>query len=153
ASPGAFGLVPDSRDTRAQVVRERLGRRPGDEHVVARETDPGGRGSKQPYLAYERRPVERALTRERDARPEEDEVQRAARVAQVPVRDELERVERRLAAEHLPLEDDRPAMLEHPHLAPVLVLDVARRLLVAGGVRLEHRPSAALDHQVREGEV
>ena len=45
------------------------------------------------------------------------------------MRHELERVERRGAAEHAAAEHDQPAVLEHPPLPPVLVLDVAGRLL------------------------
>src|SRR5205814_5411840 len=42
---------------------------------------------------------------------------------------------------------------EHPHLAAVLVLEVARRLLPRLRVAVEHRTPPALHHQVRQREV
>ena len=82
-----------------------------------------------------------------------DDVQQAAGVAQVPVRDELEPVQRRLAAQHLPAQHDQPAVLEHPHLAAVLGLVRRRRLLERERRRLVDRPPAVLHHQVRQREV
>jgi hypothetical protein len=44
-------------------------------------------------------------------------------------------------------------VLEHPHLAPVLVLDVARRLLRRVRLGVVDRAPAALHHRVRERHV
>ena len=44
-------------------------------------------------------------------------------------------------------------MLEHPHLAAVLVLDVRRRLLERQRLGVVDRPPSALHHEVREREV
>ena len=44
-------------------------------------------------------------------------------------------------------------MLEHADLAPVLVLDVPGRLLPRDRLGLDDGPAAALNEQVREGEV
>ena len=52
-------------------------------------------------------------------------MQQAARVAEMPVREDLEQIRRPEPAQHLPAQHDQPAVLEHAHLAPVLVLDVA----------------------------
>ena len=79
-----------------------------------------------------------------------DEMQEAARVAQVPVREHLDEVERPQAAQHLALDHDRPAVLEHPHLAPVLVLVRRRRLLERVRLRLVDRAPPALHHQIRK---
>ena len=69
------------------------------------------------------------------------------------MRHDLDEVERAQAAQHLPLDHDRPAVLEHPHLAAVLVLVRRRRLLVRVRLGLVHGAAAALHHPVREREV
>ena len=53
------------------------------------------------------------------------------------------------AAQHSSLEHDRPAVLEHPHLAAVLVLDVARRFLPGHRLRLEDGAPPALPVAVK----
>ena len=62
----------------------------------------------------------------------------AARVTQMPVRDDLDEVHGAQSAEHPALDDDRPAVLEHAHLAPILVLVRRRRLLVRARRGLVH---------------
>ena len=57
---------------------------------------------------------------------------------------ELHEVSRRQVAEHLALVEHEPAVLEHPHLPPVLVLDVGRRLLERERLAVVDRPPAAL---------
>ena len=69
------------------------------------------------------------------------------------MRDDLREVDGVEPAQHPALEHDRPAVLEHAHLAPVLVLDVGRRLLERDGLGLVDRAAAALHHQVRQREV
>ena len=76
-----------------------------------------------------------------------------APVAQMPVRQKLERVHRPDAAQHPTLEEHQPRMLEHPHLAAVLVLRVARRLLERERLGVVHRALAALDEAVRKRHV
>ena len=59
----------------------------------------------------------------------------------------------RAGASILPLQHDQPAVLEHPHLAPVLALVRRRRLLGRDRCRLVDGPAAVLDHQVRQREI
>jgi hypothetical protein len=82
-------------------------------------------------------------------------VQDPAAVAQQPVGDHLQPVAEAQAAqaEHAAVEDEQPAVAEHPHLAPELVLEVGRRLLGGDGVGHVDRPPAPLDHQVGERQV
>ena len=80
-------------------------------------------------------------------------MQEAARVAQHAVREELAEVERRHAPQAARLEQVPPRPRQHAHLAPVLVLDVARRLLERERLGLVDGAAAALHHQVREAEV
>ena len=80
-------------------------------------------------------------------------MQEAARVAQDAMREQLEEVERPDAGEHPPLEHVLPRPREHPHLAPVLVLEVARRLLARDRLGLVDGALAALDHRVGQAEV
>src|SRR6266536_3739750 len=160
-SAGALGLLPDRRDAEAEVTLQRSDGRPGDKHVVVGERRTGDRNAEPPgkrehesrSLDGERYLVDKAVTDERRAGQEQDEVQETAAVAEQPVRDDLDEVDRPEPPEHSAAQDDQPAMLEHPHLAPVLLLLVARRLLVRERVRLVDRAAAALHHQVREGEV
>src|SRR5919106_3658241 len=107
-STRALGPLPVRRDAATQKDAQRGHRRPGNEQVVVGE--PGARhahaqtaeqGERQPgELHGERRLVDAAGARERDARAEPDEVEQPARVAEQPVRDELEGVERPDAAQH-----------------------------------------------------
>jgi len=71
----------------------------------------------------------------------------------MPVREHLDEVQGPQAAEHLPLDDDRPAVLEHAHLAAVLVLVRRRRLLERIRLGLVDRTAPALHHQVWKREV
>ena len=80
-------------------------------------------------------------------------MQRAAAVAQVAVRDDLDEVARRQAPQHAAAQHDQPAVLEHAHLAPVLGLDLRGRLLERQRLGVVDGTPAVLDHQVREGEV
>ena len=69
------------------------------------------------------------------------------------MRDDLEPVQRPEPAQHPAAQHDQPAVLEHPHLAPVLGLVRRRRLLerLRGG--LVDGAAAALHHQVRQRQV
>ena len=80
-------------------------------------------------------------------------MQDAARVPQMAVRDDLEPVQGRQAAEHPAPERDQPAVLEHADLAPVLGLVRRRRRLVGVRVGREDGPAATLHHQVRKRQV
>ena len=80
-------------------------------------------------------------------------MEHARAVAQVAVRDQLGGIERVDAAQHPASQDDQPAVLEHPHLAPVLALVVRRRPLEGDGLGVVDGAPATLDHQVREGQI
>ena len=81
-------------------------------------------------------------------------MERPAPVPKQPVRDELDPVHGPDAqAEHPPAEEHEPRMLEHPHLAPELVLDVGRHVLGRPRPRLVDGPVAVLHHEVREAQV
>jgi hypothetical protein len=69
------------------------------------------------------------------------------------MRDHFDKVDRTQAAEHLALEHDRPAVLEHPDLATEFVLVRRRRLLVCVRVGVVDRALAPLHHQVGERQV
>ena len=118
------------------------------EALLARVPEP-----EQPELADEREPVRAALRRERDARPEQRDVQHAASVSEHAVGDELEQEERVARLRQRPVEERAPAAGHHPHLPAVLVLDVRRRLLPGDGLGLVHRAAAALHEAEGEAEV
>ena len=69
------------------------------------------------------------------------------------MRDDLDEVAGRQAAEHRAAQRDLPAVLEHAHLAPVLGLVRRRRLLEGVRLRLVDGALALLHHPVREREV
>ena len=104
-------------------------------------------------MGGERDDVHRPGRDEREVRAEQDEMEHAASVAQHAVRQDLHQVERRQVAQHPPAQRDQPAVLEHAYLAPVLGLDVRRRLLERKRLRLEDCAAAALHHQVRQREI
>ena len=78
---------------------------------------------------------------------------RPGAVAEQPVRDDLERVQRPEPAQHLAAQHDQPAVLEHAHLAAVLGLVRRRRLLPRVRRRLVDGAPPALHHQVRQRQV
>ena len=80
-------------------------------------------------------------------------MQDAAPVAEQPVRDDLDEVAGRQAPEHRAAQRDLPAVLEHPHLAPVLGLVRRRRLLERVRRRLVDRAAPLLHHPIGEREV
>ena len=90
---------------------------------------------------------------EGDGGPQQDKMEEPAPVAEVPVGEDLDEVAGRQAAEHPPARDDQPAVLEHPHLAAVLGLDLRRGLLEREGLRVVDGASPALHHHVRQREV
>jgi hypothetical protein len=69
------------------------------------------------------------------------------------VGDELEEVERPRRPEHAAGDDVSPGARDRAHLAPILVLRLARRLLDRDRLGVVHRAPAALLHQVRKAEV
>ena len=69
------------------------------------------------------------------------------------MRDELHEIPGRQALQHPALVEHQPAVLEHPHLAAVLVLHVGSRLLEGERRRVVDRAPAALHHEVRERKV
>ena len=77
----------------------------------------------------------------------------AAPVAQEAVRDHLDEVEGWESPEHRASQGDLPAVLEHPHLAPILGLVGGRGPLEGVRRRLVDRPPPRLDHAIREGEI
>ena len=80
-------------------------------------------------------------------------MQEPARVAKDAVREELEGIQRTHAAEHPAPNEDEPAMLEHAHLAAVLVLEVASRAVPGAGLGVVDRTHTVLHGHVGEGEV
>ena len=80
-------------------------------------------------------------------------MEKAAAVAEQPVRDHLDEVAERQPLQHRAAQRDLPAVLEHAHLAPVLGLVRRRRLLERLRRRLVDRAAPGLHHPVREGEV
>ncbi len=80
-------------------------------------------------------------------------MEHATRVAEVTVRQDRDEIERPKPMQHLALDDDRPAMLEHAHLAAILVLRRRRRLLEGVRLGLVDGAVASLNHQVREGQI
>ena len=121
----------------------------GDRHAEAA----GGCEQKPRRLQAERDLVNGALTDERDVRPEQDDVQCPARVAEVTVGDELQRIHRRHSPERVARQQEAPRPRQHPHLAPVLIGALRRRLLVADRLGLVHRAAAPLDRERGEAEV
>src|SRR4051794_36310107 len=148
-----LGDLPRRGHAAAQVVPEREHGRPRDEDVVARDADAERGREQEEQLGREHHRVHPAVRGESDRGAEQDDVQQPGRVAEVPVRDQLDEVPERLAAQHLPPQDDQPAVLEHAHLAPELRLVRRRRLLRRDRVRLVDRAPATLDEQVGEREV
>ena len=82
-------------------------------------------------------------------------MQQAAGVAQESVRDHLDPIKRTEPpqAEHPPVQDEQPAVAEHAHLALELVREVGRHLLQRDRAGRVDGAEAALDHEVREGQV
>ena len=80
-------------------------------------------------------------------------MQETTGVAQMAVRQDLDEVRRAEPAQHLAAQDDQPAVLEHPHLAAIFVLDVARGLFPCDGLRLEDGAASVLHHQIRQREI
>ena len=80
-------------------------------------------------------------------------MQRAARVAEMPVGDELERVHRRHPPKGVAGKQEPPGPRQHPHLPSVLVAALRRGLLVGDGLRLVDGAAAALDRERWEAEV
>ena len=76
-----------------------------------------------------------------------------ARVAKDAVGEELEEIDRAHPAEHPAPNQDEPAVLEHPHLPPVLVLEIAGGPVPGARVGVVDRALAVLHGHVREGEV
>ena len=76
-----------------------------------------------------------------------------AAVAEQPVRDHLDQVAERQPLQHRAAQRDLPAVLEHPHLAPVLGLVRRRRLLERARRRLVDRAPPRLHHPVGKREV
>jgi hypothetical protein len=118
-----------------------------------RAPPPGVREPEEGKLAGQRRPIDVSSSGKRGARAEQREVQEAAPVAKHPVRDDLAEVEQVEPAQHPATERDQPAVLEHAHLAPVLRLDLGRRLLERDRLGLVDRATPALHHQVRQRQV
>src|SRR3954453_17285376 len=89
------------------------------------------------------------------ARDERDRMQERREVAQQPVREDLERVQRRVAArvEDPALQEDQPRVAHHAALAAELRFVRRSRLLRRHRPRLVLRPPAALDHVEGEREV
>src|SRR6267142_1234501 len=110
------------------------------------EPEPGG-------LGRERGLVDGALADEGDVRPQQHDVQDAAAVTEVPVREQLGGVERRDTAERAPCDQEGPRPRQHPYLAAILIRALASRLLEGRGFRLVDRAASVLDRERREAEV
>ena len=80
-------------------------------------------------------------------------MEEAAPVAEHPMRHQLNEEHRVDVSQHPALEQDQPAVLEHPHLALVFVLEISRRLFEGVRLGLVHGAATPLHHQVREREV
>ena len=98
-------------------------------------------------------PVDRAASDEPGRCGEQDEVYRAARIAQVSVRDKRDQVQWALPPEHASAKQDEPGVLEHAELPPVFVGDVAGRLLPGDRLRVDDRATASLSEEIWENDV
>src|SRR5204862_7835478 len=97
----SLSLLPGQGGARTEIADERRQSCGRHQQVVVRDSgardrgaEAAGRGERQPRgLRRERGLVDRAFTEQRDIRSEQDDVERTARVAEMPMRDEFERVE------------------------------------------------------------